>query len=88
MPITYSEAVLGAKVEVPTLNGSVTLKVPPGTPGVRYSGSEERGIDRGKGKVGDLLATVDVVVPQKVSRDAKKLLEELRAFEPENPVRT
>ena len=85
VPITYSEAVLGAKVEVPTLNGSVTLKVPPGTPGGKTFRVRGKGIDRGKGKSGDLLATVDVVVPQKVSRDAKKLLEELRAFEPENP---
>ncbi len=49
VPITYSEAVLGAKVEVPTLNGSVTLKVPPGTPGGKTFRVRGKGIDRGRG---------------------------------------
>jgi molecular chaperone DnaJ len=76
VPVTFSEAALGAHVQVPTLQGSVTLKVPAGTP----SGKTFR--VRGKGAPttgghGDLLATVIVDVPRKLSKEQKKLVEQL-----------
>jgi molecular chaperone DnaJ len=77
LPITYPEATLGANVEVPTLNGPVTLKVPPGTPSGKTFRVKGRGAPR-KGGRGDLFAKVTVDVPDKLSREEKELLGRLR----------
>jgi molecular chaperone DnaJ len=74
VPITFGEAALGTTLRVPTLDGSVALKVAPGTPSGRTLRVRGRGIARG-GKTGDLLVTVEVAVPQKVSGDAREALE-------------
>jgi molecular chaperone DnaJ len=76
LPITYAEATLGANVEVPTLNGPVTLKVPAGTPSGKTFRVKGRGAPR-KGGRGDLLAKVRVDVPNKVSREERELLRKL-----------
>ncbi len=86
VPISFTEAALGAQIEVPTLDGPVRLKVPAGTVSGKTFRVRGRGVDRGRGRPGDLLATVEVVVPQKLSRDAKKLLQEFRdQYEVEDP---
>jgi molecular chaperone DnaJ len=75
VPITFPEAALGATITVPTLDGStVSLKVPSGTPTGRTFRVKGRGLTT-KGKTGDLLVTVDVAVPQRVSGRAKETLE-------------
>jgi molecular chaperone DnaJ len=84
LPITYPEATLGANVEVPTLNGPVTLKVPAGTPSGTTFRVKGRGAPR-KGGRGDLLAKVKVDVPEKVSREEKELLRKLREASKESP---
>lgn len=77
LPIAFDEAVLGANVEVPTLDGSrVKVKVASGTNSGRVLRVKGRGITTKSG-TGDLLATVSVTVPAKVSRTAK---ESLQAF--------
>lgn len=76
LPITFAEAVLGAEVKVPTLNGSVTLKVPAGTSSGRTFRLRGRGVKRSDGTAGDLLATVHVVVPEKLSSKRQKALRE------------
>lgn len=81
LPISYTEAALGTKVEVPTLNGGVTVKVPSGTPTGKTFRVRGRGINPERGRSGDLLVTVQVAVPAKVSRSEKKLLEELATHE-------
>lgn len=81
VPITYSEAVLGTKVEVPTLNGGVKLKVPAGTPSGKTFRVRGKGITPDRGRTGDLLVTVQVAVPSKVSKEEKQLLEDLAAME-------
>jgi molecular chaperone DnaJ len=79
--IGFTQAALGAAIEVPTVDGEkVMLKIPAGT----QSGTELR--MRGKGVPtgsyrGDQLVTVTVVTPKKISREQKKLLEELRLEE-------
>jgi molecular chaperone DnaJ len=84
LPISYSEAALGANVQVPTLNGPVTLKVPAGTPSGKTFRVKGRGAPRKNGH-GDLLATVKVDVPGKLSREEKQLLHQLQEARPESP---
>lgn len=81
IPITYTEATLGTKIDVPTLNGGITVKVPSGTPTGKIFRVRGKGIAPERGRSGDLLVTVQVAVPNKVSRAEKKLLEELATHE-------
>ncbi|MFU8872374.1 molecular chaperone DnaJ [Micromonospora sp. SL4-19] len=75
VPITFAEAVLGTDLRVPTLDGTVTLRVPPGTPSGRVLRARGKGVVRKDGRAGDLLVTLDVVVPAKVSDEARAALE-------------
>ncbi|MGZ8578687.1 MAG: DnaJ C-terminal domain-containing protein, partial [Actinomycetota bacterium] len=77
LPVSFPEAALGAQVQVPTLDGPVTLKVPAGTPSGKTFRIRGKGAPK-RGGHGDLLATVNVDVPGKLSREEKKLLEQLR----------
>jgi molecular chaperone DnaJ len=80
VPVTFPEAALGAEVKVPTLDGkSVTLKLPAGTTSGRVLRVRGRGVARKDGTKGDLLVTVEVAVPRKVSGQAKEALEAYRA---------
>jgi molecular chaperone DnaJ len=75
LPVSFDEAALGASVNVPTLDGStVRLKVPAGTSSGRVLRVKGRGL-KGKNATGDLLASVEVVVPSKLSKAAKETLE-------------
>lgn len=79
VPVTFPEATLGAEIKAPTLNGApVTLKLPPGTPNGRTFRVRGRGARRPDGTRGDLLVTVEVVVPQRVGGQAKDALEAFR----------
>jgi molecular chaperone DnaJ len=84
VPITYTEATLGTKLDVPTLNGGVKVKIPSGTPTGKTFRVRGQGINPDRGRPGDLLVTVEVAVPKKVSRDEKKILEELAEHETED----
>ena len=84
LPITYPEAALGAQVKVPTLNGSVTLKIPAGTPGGKTFRLKGKGAPRGKGH-GDLLVTTRVDVPHRLTKEAKQLLKQLQDAEERSP---
>ncbi len=84
LPVTYSEAALGANVPVPTLNGPVTLKVPSGTKPGRTFRIRGKGAPK-KGGHGDMLVTVNVDVPSKLSREEKDLLKQLKDAERESP---
>lgn len=79
-PITFTEAALGAQVKVPTLDGSVTVKVPAGTQNGRTFRVRGKGAPRSHGGgYGDLLVTVNVVVPEKLTDQQKDLLEQFAA---------
>jgi molecular chaperone DnaJ len=86
VPITFTEAVLGATIEVPTLGGDpVRLRVAPGTPSGRVLRVKGRGVHTQKG-TGDLLAEVQVAVPAHLDDAAKEALERFQELEPkENP---
>jgi molecular chaperone DnaJ len=81
VPITFPEAALGANVSVPTLDGPVTLKIPAGTTNGRTFRVRGRGV-AGKG---DLLATVEVAVPQRLSKEAEQALQAFASAAPEDP---
>ncbi|MGI6879501.1 DnaJ C-terminal domain-containing protein [Microbacterium sp. gxy059] len=86
VPVTFAEAVLGATIEVPTLEGGrVKLRVAPGTPSGRILRVKGRGITAKSG-TGDLLAEVQVVVPTHLDDEQKEALERFREAESaENP---
>jgi molecular chaperone DnaJ len=63
LPLTIAEATLGTTVTVPTLEGSVELKIPPGTSGGRKLRLRSRGIRPGAGEPGDLYVIAKVMVP-------------------------
>jgi molecular chaperone DnaJ len=84
VPVTFAEAALGSTVRVPTLDGAVTLKIPPGTPSGRTLRVRGRGVPAKKG-AGDLLVSVEVAVPQRLSHEGRELLEKFAATEPEDP---
>jgi molecular chaperone DnaJ len=83
--VTYTEAALGAHVEVPTLNGSVKLKVPSGTASGRTFRVRGKGAPRAGGGRGDLLVTVEVQVPSKISREERDLLKRLQEVHGDSP---
>jgi molecular chaperone DnaJ len=85
VPVTFSEAALGAEVKVPTLDGSVTVRIPPGTSSGKTLRVRGRGMPKASGPPGDLLVTVDVVVPQTLSDEQRQALEALAAAESANP---
>jgi molecular chaperone DnaJ len=86
LPLTYPDAALGANLQVPTLNGSVTLKVPAGTPSGKTFRIRGKGAPKAKkGGTGDLLVTVRVDVPNKLSKEEKELLGRLREAQGASP---
>jgi molecular chaperone DnaJ len=85
VPITFPEAALGAQVKVPTLDGPVTVKVPPGTQTGKTVRVRGRGIPRASGDPGALLVTFDVVVPHELDDDARAAVEQLATSLPGNP---
>lgn len=87
LPVTYTEAVLGTEVKVPTPDGRVTVRIPPGTPSGRTLRVRGKGVHRPDGGRGDILATVEVAVPQKVSKQERELLEQLAELNGESPRR-
>jgi len=84
LPVTFSEAVLGATIEVPTLDGeSVVLRLKPSTqPGSRHR-VKGKGIQSAQDS-GDLIVTVDVVVPKETSKQEQKVIEELARLSTES----
>ena len=84
VPISYAEAALGTTLRVPTLDGSVALKVPAGTPSGRTLRVRGRGVKR-RGGAGDLLVTVEVAVPTHLDKDARSALEHFAATQTDDP---
>jgi len=86
LPVTFPEAALGATVKVPTLDGPpVTVKIPPGTTNGRTLRVRGKGVTKRDGTKGDLLVTVDVAVPQKLSDEARAALASYAEAQPDDP---
>lgn len=85
VPVTFPEAVLGTRVKVPTPDGEpVTIKVPAGTPSGKVLRVRGRGVKTRKG-TGDLLVTIEVVVPTELDDAQRAAVEALAAATPESP---
>jgi DnaJ-class molecular chaperone len=84
LPVTIYEAVLGAKVRVPTLDNAVELAVPPGTSSGRTFRLKGKGLPT-KGGHGDLFATIRIVLPPHPDHELDELMRKLRDAKPYNP---
>lgn len=88
VPITVSEAALGAKVEVPTLDGSSVIRIPPGTQNgqsLRLRGKGAPSLRGAAGIRGDEFIEVQVMVPRVADERTKEILRELARLNPEDP---
>ena len=75
-PVTFVEAALGAEITVPTpQGGTVRIKIPEGTTNGRVFRVRGKGVARKDGTHGDLMVTIDVMVPSTLSADARDALE-------------
>jgi len=85
VPVSFSEAALGSVVEIPTLNGTTKIRVPPGTPSGKTLRVSGKGVETDNG-TGDLLVNVEVAVPTELTDEQRNLLETLRdESKAENP---
>ena len=84
LPITLYEAVLGARVRVPTLDGAVELAIPPGISSGRTFRLKGKGFPAKQG-TGDLLATVRIVLPEGGDSDLEELMRKWRKLKPHDP---
>lgn len=86
VPVTYPEVALGSTLTVPTLDSTVSLRIPPGTSSGRTFRVRGRGVKRKNGKTGDLLVTVEVAVPTSLDEGATEALqayaEATKSFDP------
>jgi len=89
VPVTVAEASLGAKIEVPTIDGRALLRVPPGTNSGQRFRLREKGVPsaRRSSMRGDQYVEVEVVVPRPVDERVRNLLKELERIAPEDPRR-
>jgi molecular chaperone DnaJ len=86
VPVTFAEAALGAKVEIPTLDGKVAVTVPPGSQSGKALRVRGKGAPRLKGGGrGDLIARIRVEVPEKLSDEQKAALETFAGLDGRNP---
>jgi curved DNA-binding protein len=85
LPLAPWEAVLGAKVEIPTLGGTVELNIKPGTTAGQRLRLAKRGLPQSDGTVGDLYAVVQIEVPKTVSARERELYEQLAEVSNFNP---
>ena len=86
-PLTVPEAALGAKIEVPTVEGKAHLRIPPGTQSGQRFRLRERGIPslRNAQARGDQFVEVQVTLPKVISEETKELLKRYAQLNPENP---
>jgi len=87
VPVTVAEASLGAKVDVPTIDGRAQLKIPPGTQSGQKLRMRERGVESAQnpGQRGDEIVTVEVTVPHLNDERSREIMRELARLNPADP---
>lgn len=86
LPISFTEAILGAKIDVPTLDGVVTLTIPPGTQSGQVLRLQGKGLPVLNSAVrGDQYVRIKIMVPRNIDRRTRELIEELERLNRFNP---
>ena len=85
VPVTLAEATLGAKVDVPTPNGTITLSVPPGTSSGTKLRVKGRGVQPKNAPAGDLFAEIQIVLPDHLSEQEREQLAAISSAHPQQP---
>jgi DnaJ-class molecular chaperone len=85
VPITLGEAVAGAKIEVPTPHGTLTMTVPPNSSSGAKLRLKGQGVQPSQGEPGDLLAELQVVLPQEMASEDQQQLEAIARKYSANP---
>jgi molecular chaperone DnaJ len=86
IPVTVAEATLGAKIEVPTIDGRSLVRIPPGTNSGKTLRLKEKGVLGARnGTRGDEYAEIQVVVPQPTDERVRTLMKELETLAPDDP---
>jgi len=87
VPVTIAEASLGAKVDVPTIDGRAQLKIPPGTQSGQKLRMRDRGVESAShpGQRGDQIVTVEVVVPTLNDERSREIMRELAKLNKQDP---
>ena len=87
VPVTVPEASLGAKVDVPTIDGCAQLKIPPGTQSGQKLRMRERGVENAQRpeQRGDQIVTIEVVVPHLQDERSREIMRELGKLNPQDP---
>jgi molecular chaperone DnaJ len=86
VPVTVSEATLGAKIEVPTIDGRSLVRIPPGTNSGSTLRLREKGVPSARdGARGDQYVEIQVVVPKPTDERVRNLMKELATVEPADP---
>jgi len=77
--ISYPEAVMGTEIDIPILNGKATIKIPPGTQPGKLFRLKNKGLpDINSSKKGDFIVSINIHVPDNVTKEEKNLLEEMK----------
>ena len=86
VPVKVSEATLGAKVEVPTIDGRALVRIPPATNSGSTLRLREKGVPSARnGSRGDQYVEIQVIVPKPTDERVRNLMKELENLEPEDP---
>lgn len=84
-PISFAEAALGAKIEVPTIDGPTTVTIPPGTSGGTKLRLKGRGIPRKTGERGDQYLSIRIVAPSSSDPEIRELMQKLKEHDRSDP---
>ncbi len=85
VPVTLAEAVLGARVDVPTPKGTVSLRIPPGTSSGAKLRIRGHGVEPPNSPPGDLLAEIQIVIPKNLDESSQQFIRQLDERYPQNP---
>ena len=85
VPVTIKEALLGAEISVPTIDGHTTIKIPPGTQGAQKLRIRGKGVYGPGGQRGDQYVVVTITVPKKVDERSRAIIEEFSEINPYDP---
>lgn len=85
VPVTVAEAALGAKIEVPTIDGTAQVKLPSGTSSGQKLRLKSKGVYHRSGGRGDQYVKIQIVIPKKLDSRSKKLIQEFADRNPQNP---